>query len=86
MEAGVRAYGGSVEAAAALGNDSVEAGQMRMQCAGCGSAAVTERSERTTQGYRRFRYRRCGKQLNERTGTVRNRAQYPSDVIALVVV
>ena len=27
----------------------------------------------------------CGKQFNERTGTVLNRAQYPSDVIALVV-
>ena len=27
----------------------------------------------------------CGKQWNERTGTVLNRAQYPSDVIALVV-
>src|SRR5919202_1963211 len=27
----------------------------------------------------------CAKQFNERTGTVLNRAQYPSDVIALVV-
>ena len=51
----------------------------------CGSAAVTERPERTAQGYRRFRCRACGKQWNERTGTVLNRAQYPSDVIALVV-
>jgi putative transposase len=56
-----------------------------MRCIGCGSAAVTERPERTTQGYRRFRCRSCGKQFNERTGTVLNRAQYPSDVIALVV-
>jgi hypothetical protein len=43
-----------------------------------------ERSERTTQGYRRFRCA-CGKQFNERTGGLLNRAQYPSDVIALVV-
>jgi hypothetical protein len=30
-----------------------------MQCFGCGSQAVTERSERTAQGYRRFRWRAC---------------------------
>ena len=34
---------------------------------------------------KRFRCRVCGKQWNERTGTELNRAQYPSDVIALVV-
>ncbi|MBV8094459.1 MAG: hypothetical protein JO110_14780, partial [Acetobacteraceae bacterium] len=56
-----------------------------MRRIGCSSAAVTERSERTSQGYRRFRCRQCGKQFNERSGTVLNRAQYPSDVIALVV-
>jgi len=46
---------------------------------------VTERPERTAQGYRRFRCRTCSKQYNERSGTVLNHAQYPSDVIALVV-
>ena len=56
-----------------------------MQCIACGSAAVTERPERTARGYRRFRCHRCGKQLNERSSTVLNRAQYPSDVLALVV-
>ena len=56
-----------------------------MQCAGCGSAAVTERPERTARGYRRFRCRDCGKQVNERSGGLLNRARYPSDVIALVV-
>src|SRR3954465_293535 len=56
-----------------------------MDCVACGSAAVTERPERTAQGYRRFRCRDCGKQFNERSGTVLNHAQYPSDVIALVV-
>jgi transposase-like protein len=44
-----------------------------------------ERPERTAQGYKRFRCRDCGKQFNERTGTLLNRTQYPSDVIALVV-
>ncbi len=56
-----------------------------MDCVACGSAAVTERPERTARGYRRFRCRDCGKQSNERSGTLLNHAQYPSDVIALVV-
>src|SRR3954465_10828844 len=60
-------------------------GWARMRCLDCGSHAVTERPERTAQGYRRFRCRACGKQFNERSGTALNRAQYPSDVIALVV-
>src|SRR3954465_13532124 len=58
---------------------------MGMRCVECGSAAVTERSDLTAHGYRRFRCRVCGKQFNERSGTVLNRTQYPSDVIALVV-
>ena len=56
-----------------------------MDCVACGSVEVTERPERTAQGYRRFRCRACGKQYNERSGTALNHAQYPSDVIALVV-
>jgi putative transposase len=56
-----------------------------MQCIGYGWTAVSERNERTTQGYRRFRCRACGKQFNERSESLLNRTQYPSDVIALVV-
>jgi putative transposase len=56
-----------------------------MRCVGCNSAAVTERPERTAQGYRRFRCRECGRQFNERSSGLLNRTQYPSDVIALVV-
>jgi len=54
---------------------------------GCGSAALAARPERTAQGYRRFRCRECGRQFNfnERSAGLLNRAQYPSDVIALVV-
>jgi hypothetical protein len=48
-------------------------------------AASSDRSERTAQGYRRFRCRGCGKQLNERSTGSLNRTYYPSDVIALVV-
>jgi transposase-like protein len=56
-----------------------------MDCVACGSAAVTERPERTARGYRRFRCRDCGKQYNERSGGLLNYAQYPSDVVVLVV-
>ena len=61
----------------------VENGVMR--CIECDAADVSERRERTTQGYRRFRCRACGRQFNERSGGILNRAQYPSDVIALVI-
>src|SRR5919205_7506 len=56
-----------------------------VDCVCCGSAAVAERPERTARGYRRFRCRGCGKQFNERSGTLLNHTQYPSDVVALVV-
>jgi putative transposase len=56
-----------------------------MRCSVRGSAAIRERPERTTQGYRRYRCGTCGKQFNERSTGVLNRVQYPSDVIALVV-
>ena len=49
------------------------------------SSAVSERPERTAQGYRRFRCANCGKQFNERSAGLLNRAQHPSDVIALAV-
>jgi putative transposase len=55
-----------------------------MDCVCCGSAAA-ERPERTARGYRRFRCGACGKQFNERSDCILNRTQYPSDVIALVV-
>ena len=57
----------------------------RMDCVDCGSAATSERRDRTAQGYRRFRCRDCGRQFNERSNGLLNRTQYPSDVIALVV-
>ena len=56
-----------------------------MDCVGCSSKAVSERSDLTAQGYRRFRCRDCGKQFNERSDGVLNRASLPSDIIAFVV-
>jgi transposase-like protein len=56
-----------------------------MRCPACNSKATTERSERTELGYRRFRCRDCRRGFNERSGTVFNRLQYPTDVVCLVV-
>ena len=56
-----------------------------MPCPHCCSARTTERSDRTTHGYRRFRCRGCGRGFNERTGSVLNRLQLPTDVVFLIV-
>src|SRR6202035_2573264 len=56
-----------------------------MRCPACRSTAVRHRSERTAQGYRRYGCGDCGKQFNDRSVGLLNRVQYPSDVIALVV-
>jgi hypothetical protein len=49
------------------------------------SAARPPSPSCTVQGYRRFRCRDCGRQSNERSGGLFNRAQYLSDVVTLVV-
>jgi putative transposase len=56
-----------------------------MTCPHCGSAATTERADRTALGYRRFRCHDCQRGCNERTGTPFNRLQYPTDMICSVV-
>ena len=56
-----------------------------MRCIGCDSTAIAERTERPAREYRRFGCRECGKQFNERSGSLLNRSQYPGDVIALAV-
>ncbi|MCW2243129.1 DDE-type integrase/transposase/recombinase [Azospirillum canadense] len=56
-----------------------------MCCPHCHSTATTERSDRTTHGYRRFRCQECGRQFNERTGSVLDRLQVPTDVVFLIV-
>ncbi|MCD6072290.1 MAG: hypothetical protein K0S42_2806 [Microvirga sp.] len=56
-----------------------------MPCPHCCSAKTTECSDRTAHGYRRFRCRCCGRGFNERTGSVLNRLQLPTDVVFLIV-
>jgi putative transposase len=56
-----------------------------MTCPYCASTATTDRPDRTELGYRRFRCRDCKRVFNERTGTLFNRLQYPTDIVSLVV-
>lgn len=56
-----------------------------MTCPYCASTATTDRPDRTELGYRRFRCRDCKRVFNERTGTLFNRLQYPTDLVSLVV-
>src|SRR5919108_5062346 len=56
-----------------------------MPCPYCASISAIQRSDHTTLGYRRFRCRDCQRTFNERTGTVFNHLQYPTDVVCLVV-
>jgi putative transposase len=56
-----------------------------MRCSYCASSATTQRVDHTELGYRRFRCRNCQRGFNERTGTVFNRLQYPTDLICLVI-
>lgn len=56
-----------------------------MHCPHCSSTATAERPDRTAHGYRRFRCRECGRQFNERTGSVLNRLQVPTDVAFLIL-
>jgi putative transposase len=56
-----------------------------MNCPHCHSSSTTEREGRTVQGCRRFQCRACGRRDNERTGTVLNRVQVPTDIVFLVV-
>jgi putative transposase len=51
-----------------------------MPCPYCASIRTIKRSDHTALGYRRFRCRDC-----ERTGTVFNHLQYPTDLVCLVV-
>ena len=56
-----------------------------MSCPHCQATTISERSSRTSLGYRTFRCRRCRRTFNERTGTPFNHLQYPTDLVLLVV-
>src|SRR4051812_16849932 len=54
-----------------------------MNCPHCQSSSTAEQEGRTVHGFRRFRCRECGRRYNERTGTVLNRVQVPTDIVFL---
>ena len=56
-----------------------------MHCPHGHSTATSERSDRTAHGYRRFRCPACKRGFNERTGSVLNRLQIPTDFVFLIV-
>jgi putative transposase len=56
-----------------------------MTCPHGKSTANTERHDRTVLGYRRFRCPACRRGFHERTGTLFNDLECPTDVVCLVV-
>src|SRR5262245_46527053 len=56
-----------------------------MTCPHYESTATIERPDRTVLGYRRFRCPMCRRGFNERTGTLFNYLEYPTDIVCLVV-
>ena len=56
-----------------------------MNCPVCASSNTKELSQKTAIGYQRFSCKDCGYRFNERTGTVFNFLEFPTDLVLLVV-
>ena len=56
-----------------------------MKCPHCQSGNTQQYTKTTSLGYRVFNCHECGRTFNERTGTVFNYLQFPTDVVLLVV-
>lgn len=56
-----------------------------MNCCHCQSSHTKRLKNTTTLGYQQFLCRQCGKQFNERTGTLFNFIMYPTAVVMMVV-
>lgn len=56
-----------------------------MRCSHCPSTATTGHQDRAAHGYRRFHCGECLRGFNERTGSMLNRLQLPTDVVFLIV-
>ena len=56
-----------------------------MNCPYCLSATTKEQNKKTTLGYRTFRCSACQRIFNERTNTLFNYLEYPTDLVLLVV-
>ena len=56
-----------------------------MNCPHCLSLSTTQLARKTSLGYPTFRYLKCRRKFNERTGTLFNYLTFPTDVVLLVV-
>ena len=56
-----------------------------MNCPYCASTSTTQLARKSSLGYKVFRCRACTRVFNERTGTVFNHLQFPTDIVLLVV-
>jgi transposase-like protein len=55
------------------------------KCPYCSSHATARLTANTSLGYPTFRCSQCKRKFNERTGTVYNHLQFPTDIVLLVV-
>lgn len=56
-----------------------------MNCPHCESSNTRQCNSKTNLGYTEYRCRNCCRQYNERTGTVFNNLEYPTEVVILAV-
>jgi putative transposase len=56
-----------------------------MNCPLCSATTTTQLPKKTSPGYRVFRCKGCHRIFNERTGTLFNYLQFPTDIVLLVV-
>jgi hypothetical protein len=55
-----------------------------MNCPRCSATITTQLSKKTSLGYRVFRCKGCHRKFKERTGTVFNHLQFPTDIVLLL--
>ncbi len=56
-----------------------------MNCPSCAANSTLPLKSPTNLGYQQFRCRECSKQFNERTGTVYNFLEHPTDIVVLTI-
>ena len=56
-----------------------------MNCPHCQSKNTVALKQTTTLDYKQFRCGKCRRQFNERTGTIYNFLEFPTDVVMLTV-
>jgi len=57
-----------------------------MDCPHCNLSNTYARNTTTTLGYQEYRCQKCNRQFNERTGTVFNFIEYPTEIVVMTVI